>query len=779
MAIYRGVGGAGDISSGITLNEVTELTLRAEEAAVEAEASATAAEAAEAGVAADATAAASSATNAASSATNSQASATAAATSESNAATSATNAATSATTASTAATTATDAIVTTGANATAAATSATNAATSATTATTKASEASTSASNAATSATAAAASESSAAADAATATSAATSATASASTASTAATSATNSANTATTAATTATTQATNASNSATAANNSQTASAASESAAATSAANAATSESNAATSETNAATSATNSANSATASATSETNSASSATAAAASYDAFDDRYLGSKASAPTLDNDGNALLTGALYWDTTAEQMRVYTGSSWVATAAAVNGTYNRQVYTATASQTTFTITYDVGFVDVYLNGVKLIVGTDFTATSGTNIVLATGATAGDLVDIVAYGAFEVADTYSQAAADARFATTAQGALADSAQPALVSGTNIKTVNSASLLGSGDIVVSYGLFRKADPTIVAWSKTSAFTVSTATTFYIEVNGALHTIASSTAVTMPGSATTGTDYAIWAKTDGTLEATTNHTSPPTANARKVGGFHYAAGGNSTGTSGGDTTPQINEYSFWDLKWRPSCADPRGMTLVGGGFWMDIYLTGADAITNGSSKYNVTIAAGASPPKIPTMFGGDGSTTYGFYTWFEAMELATAFGKQCPTQQEFMSAMYGTTENSSLVAEEVSTILNEAYTSKWGVMQSTGVKRVWSRDRGGAYNTGGYASTPLSRGLEYNAPYAGLLGGRWALTTASGSRSSEWQYSALTSFTSIGSRFSCSHHQAD
>jgi hypothetical protein len=76
MAIYRGVGGAGDISSGITLNEVTELTLRAEDAAVAAEASATTAAAAQAGVAADANAAASSATESSESATDSAESAT-------------------------------------------------------------------------------------------------------------------------------------------------------------------------------------------------------------------------------------------------------------------------------------------------------------------------------------------------------------------------------------------------------------------------------------------------------------------------------------------------------------------------------------------------------------------------------------------------------------------------------------------------------------------------------------------------------------------------------
>lgn len=136
------------------------------------------------------------------------------------------------------------------------------------------------------------------------------------------------------------------------------------------------------------------------------------SASAAAASYDSFDDRYLGPKSSSPTLDNDGAALLTGALYFDTVSNEMKVYTGSVWKATGSAVNGTAQRQVYTATSGQTTFNITYDVGFVDVYLNGVKLIVDVDFTATNGVNIVLATGATINDIVDIVAYGAFVLAN-------------------------------------------------------------------------------------------------------------------------------------------------------------------------------------------------------------------------------------------------------------------------------------------------------------------------------------------------------------------------------
>jgi hypothetical protein len=88
----------------------------------------------------------------------------------------------------------------------------------------------------------------------------------------------------------------------------------------------------------TNAAASATAAANSATSAGTQATNAgtsataaAASATAAAASYDSFDDRYLGAKASAPSVDNDGNALITGALYFDTTTPGMYVWTGSAW----------------------------------------------------------------------------------------------------------------------------------------------------------------------------------------------------------------------------------------------------------------------------------------------------------------------------------------------------------------------------------------------------------------------------------------------------------------
>lgn len=86
-----------------------------------------------------------------------------------------------------------------------------------------------------------------------------------------------------------------------------------------------------ASTAATTASTAATNASNSATSAATSATNAANSAAAAAASFDSFDDRYLGAKSSDPTVDNDGNALLTGALYWNTTTNELRFWGGSAW----------------------------------------------------------------------------------------------------------------------------------------------------------------------------------------------------------------------------------------------------------------------------------------------------------------------------------------------------------------------------------------------------------------------------------------------------------------
>jgi len=327
-AIYRGAGGAGD-AVGDASSEVL-LALQAKDAAQAAQAAAElaqiAAETAETNAETAETNAETAETNAETAETNAESAATNAASSASAAATSATNAANSATAAQTAETNAE--------------TAETNAETAETNAASSASAASTSASNAATSATNASNSASAAATS-------ATNASNSASSASTSATNASNSATAAQTAETNAETAETNAAASASAASTSASNAASSASAASTSASNAATSATNASNSASSASTSATNASNSASAAATSasnaatsESNAATSASNAAASYDSFDDRYLGAKSSAPTLDNDGNTLLTGALYFNTVTNEMKVWSGSAWLNAYASLSG-------------------------------------------------------------------------------------------------------------------------------------------------------------------------------------------------------------------------------------------------------------------------------------------------------------------------------------------------------------------------------------------------------------------------------------------------------
>ena len=130
------------------------------------------------------------------------------------------------------------------------------------------------------------------------------------------------------------------------------------------------------------------------------------------ASVNNFAEQYRISS-SAPTT-----SLTVGDLYFDTTANELKVYKSSGWAAAGSTVNGTSQRFNYIATAGQTTFTgadtagntLAYDAGFADVYLNGVRLS-ASDITITSGTSVVLASGAAVGDILDVVAYGTFNVA--------------------------------------------------------------------------------------------------------------------------------------------------------------------------------------------------------------------------------------------------------------------------------------------------------------------------------------------------------------------------------
>ena len=131
-------------------------------------------------------------------------------------------------------------------------------------------------------------------------------------------------------------------------------------------------------------------------------------AESAVADYNA---RYYGSLKVAPT----SPAPSIGDLWYDTTNNVMKVYASAGWQQSTSAVGVTHTeRVVYTvgtasgnyAGSSTSTFPVTYDSGYVDVYLNGVKQVLGSDFTASDGANIVLTPAASSGDLLDIVAYG-------------------------------------------------------------------------------------------------------------------------------------------------------------------------------------------------------------------------------------------------------------------------------------------------------------------------------------------------------------------------------------
>jgi hypothetical protein len=257
----------------------------------------------------------------------------------------------------------------------------------------------------------------------------------------------------------------------------------------------ASTSASNASTSASNAATSETNAGNSASAAAASESSAAASAAAAAASLDNFDDRYLGAKSSDPTVDNDGNPLVVGALYYRTTAPiGMKVYDGAQWLEASAAQQAALVTYEYVATAGQTTFsgpdanalTLAYIAGGLIVSLNGVVLRPGDDYTATNGTSIVLTVAAALNDELNAYAFSSFNVANTYTQAQSDAKYAQLAATQTFTKAQRGgIVALTDGATITPNFAEGNNFSVTLGGNRTLANPTNIAAGQSGAITLT------------------------------------------------------------------------------------------------------------------------------------------------------------------------------------------------------------------------------------------------------------------------------------------------------
>lgn len=237
----------------------------------------------------------------------------------------------------------------------------------------------------------------------------------SATSASTSATNAASSATSAASSASTATTQAGNASASASAAATSATNAASSATSASASASTATTQAGNAATSASNAATYASNASASASSAATSATN-------ANSSFLSVDTKYLGAKATAPTLNNQGGALTAGTLYWNTTTNAMYSWTGSAW----GTISSTADifRYKFNLSGGETSvsgvdangLTFSYLVGKEQVYLNGVLLVRGVDYTATTGSSLTGIAAMAAGDILEIITFTPYDVATAINQ---------------------------------------------------------------------------------------------------------------------------------------------------------------------------------------------------------------------------------------------------------------------------------------------------------------------------------------------------------------------------
>jgi hypothetical protein len=179
----------------------------------------------------------------------------------------------------------------------------------------------------------------------------------------------------------------------------------------------------------------------------------------------------LGAKTSNPTLDNDGNALLTGALYFNSAANEMRVYTGSAWQALPTLPDLVVEYE-FTATAGQTSYTFVggYRVGFTYVWVNGVMLS-DADITATNGTTITFGTALALNDEVRVMTFKAVA-----SVTAADV-------GALP------LTGGTmtgNITFNGGQTFPGTGDVA---GQASSVDNEIALFSGTGGKTIKRATT--------------------------------------------------------------------------------------------------------------------------------------------------------------------------------------------------------------------------------------------------------------------------------------------------
>ena len=209
---------------------------------------------------------------------------------------------------------------------------------------------------------------------------------------------------------------------------------------------------------------------------------------------------------------------------------------GTTWVAQTGGGGGggSYTRTTITATAGQTNFTASYTVGYVEVYVNGI-LLNSTDYAATSGTVVVLSAAASAGDLVDVVAFtvGSITGSVTITGSPSSGQLtswtgATSIQG---------ITTGTGVATALGVNTGTAGSFVVNGGAL--GTPSSGTLTNATGLPLTTGVTGLLPIaNGGL---AASVSPTTTGNTIFTTDGSVWSSTAkivrGTSVASTSGTS--------------------------------------------------------------------------------------------------------------------------------------------------------------------------------------------------------------------------------------------------
>lgn len=347
------------------------------------------------------------------------------------------------------------------------------------------------------------------------------------------------------------------------------------------------------------------------------------------------------------------------------------------------------------------------------------------------------------------------------------------------------------------------GGFVSSRLAMYKAAPMVPAFQKVGAGVVMRAGVG-VEMPGVFCAPTVEQNVALPALAV-GTDYRIVIDADCNLAALAYATAVPLG-AQIIGGFHYLPGGYPAGfDQAGNWAPTVLEWSFWDMNFRPAC-DPRGMTRVGNsGVWVDIYFQGNSSNLDGVSRNNDPILTGGNPPLVPADYGGNGTTKFSTMNWWEANEHLRQWGKRLPSYEEMVLAGFGVNEGDGRGNHPVKTGLATAnngssasdpnFTSKWGLIQATGVIWIWTStlsDWQGTATTNahGWEAYDVTGGrgkiiMQNNADLTALLyGGSSVYTTVgsptgvthvAGSRTTETIEKLWDNSVNIAIRGACDH----